>query len=192
MVLGVLFDVQDQDNPAFAPITNSLKNIVHETTNTNITGAIRLAKLLPKNFEVFYKYRGSLTTPPCSENVIWIVFPEVLKIGRKQLEQFRGLENTELHHLSVARKLQDLGDRKIYVSDDDHCEDRLAAYAALDVSTTTSTTSRPQSPEVRLEQPSSNQAKPDHRPTTPPPRRGLFDRFIRPIENRFERVFLKV
>ena len=33
----------------------------------------------------FYRYKGSLTTPPCYESVIWIVFPDVIPISEKQV-----------------------------------------------------------------------------------------------------------
>lgn len=33
----------------------------------------------------YYAYSGSLTTPPCSESVTWIVFRDVLAISDKQV-----------------------------------------------------------------------------------------------------------
>lgn len=83
-VLGVLFDVEERDNPGLKFLTDRLPAITKEGVATNITQPVRLAKLLPKDFEVFYRYRGSLTTPPCSESVNWIVFPDVLKVRQNQ------------------------------------------------------------------------------------------------------------
>jgi len=46
--------------------------------------------LLPAN-RSFYSYSGSLTTPPCSEIVNWIVFHEPIKMSFQQVQNFRDL-----------------------------------------------------------------------------------------------------
>ena len=37
----------------------------------------------------FYRYEGSLTTPPCSETVTWTIFPHPLRIAKNLMEEFR-------------------------------------------------------------------------------------------------------
>lgn len=41
-------------------------------------------KLLPEN-KAFWTYLGSLTTPPFSESVIWMVMKEPIEISHKQI-----------------------------------------------------------------------------------------------------------
>lgn len=44
--------------------------------------------LLPKKIRV-WQYKGSLTTPPCSENVLWSVLTEPMQMSGEQLEKLQ-------------------------------------------------------------------------------------------------------
>ncbi|XP_012945806.2 putative carbonic anhydrase 5 [Aplysia californica] len=48
-----------------------------------------MTRVLPPPSVPFYRYRGSLTTPPCTRNVIWSVFATPQVISRSQLNEFR-------------------------------------------------------------------------------------------------------
>jgi carbonic anhydrase len=39
----------------------------------------------------YFQLMGSLTTPPCTENVTWIVLKEPMKVSHEQIERFRKL-----------------------------------------------------------------------------------------------------
>ncbi|MEM6446641.1 MAG: carbonic anhydrase family protein, partial [Cyanobacteria bacterium P01_D01_bin.123] len=49
---------------------------------------IDVAALLPENTEDYYRYFGSLATPPCSEVVNWIVLKEPVPVSPGQVESF--------------------------------------------------------------------------------------------------------
>lgn len=49
---------------------------------------VSAAGLLPANRD-YYRYNGSLTTPPCSEGVRWIVMKHAITASRAQIEQFQ-------------------------------------------------------------------------------------------------------
>ena len=51
---------------------------------------IDLSQLLPKSLN-YYTYMGSLTTPPCSEGVLWIVMKEPIEISSEQIGIFSRL-----------------------------------------------------------------------------------------------------
>ncbi|XTZ09720.1 MAG: carbonic anhydrase [cyanobacterium endosymbiont of Rhopalodia yunnanensis] len=70
---------------------------------------IPLNKLLPANFDS-YRYFGSLTTPPCSEIVYWIVFREPLEVSLRQIQQFKQIFS------SNARPVQPINRRFILTS----------------------------------------------------------------------------
>ena len=65
----------------------------------------------------YYRYMGSLTTPPCSENVRWIVSAEIREISPEQMA-------TIVSHLHENnRPVQPLNDRKLYLVSDEASED---------------------------------------------------------------------
>jgi len=49
-----------------------------------------LNELLPKD-QRYYQFMGSLTTPPCSENVLWMVLKTPVPVSRDQLRLFAQL-----------------------------------------------------------------------------------------------------
>jgi len=86
-VLGVFFE-PGKENPALAPIFGALPR---EAGPAETLGApIRPAELLPPE-RGYFRYHGSLTTPPCSEGVLWTVFKAPLPISEAQIQQFASL-----------------------------------------------------------------------------------------------------
>lgn len=49
---------------------------------------INVMDMLPRD-KKYYFYNGSLTTPPCSEGVAWLVLKEPIEVSKKQIELFR-------------------------------------------------------------------------------------------------------
>lgn len=65
----------------------------------------------------YYRYDGSLTTPPCFESVIWSVAVEPLKISRQQLFAFQVLQDRNAHDIkNTYRAVKPLGLRKLFRS----------------------------------------------------------------------------
>lgn len=50
---------------------------------------LTLTSLMGNQMDDFYRYDGSLTTPPCTENVIWTVFKEPILILDYEFDSFR-------------------------------------------------------------------------------------------------------
>jgi len=70
---------------------------------------VNITKLLPKHRE-YYRFNGSLTTPPCSEGVRWLVMKEVVTIAKEQINAFEAAlhepNNRPLQPLNARPVLQ--------------------------------------------------------------------------------------
>ncbi len=67
---------------------------------------LNLNELLPAD-QRYYQFMGSLTTPPCSENVLWMVFKQPMQISRAQYRLFTQL------YANNARPVQALNGRPV-------------------------------------------------------------------------------
>lgn len=59
--------------------------------------------LLPSD-EGFYRYQGSLTTPPCSETVLWTVMNTPVRVSDAQIEAFMDLYEMNARPLQEANR----------------------------------------------------------------------------------------
>lgn len=85
-VLGV-FLKEGAENKALMPVWKAMP--AQKSSEQLISGSpIDIAQVLPTNRKSFH-YFGSLTTPPCSEIVRWIVFENPVELSNAQIEQFR-------------------------------------------------------------------------------------------------------
>jgi carbonic anhydrase len=77
------------------------------------TGEVDLAAMLPDSLQHF-AYSGSLTTPPCTEGVQWIVMNTPVELDSAQIAELQGA------YAHNSRPVQPLGDRTIGYADTDN------------------------------------------------------------------------
>ncbi|MCB1933088.1 MAG: carbonic anhydrase family protein [Candidatus Accumulibacter sp.] len=87
-VVAVLLE-QGMENPVIQSVWNNLP-LEKEQYVTPPGQAIDLARLLPEERD-YYTYMGSLTTPPCTEDVLWLVLKKPLQLSTEQLQIFARL-----------------------------------------------------------------------------------------------------
>lgn len=87
-VIGVLLR-PGEANPALQPIWSAMPK--HAGPEVDLGSTIDAMPLLPADRDHFYRYKGSLTTPPCTQGIIWTVMREPIEASPAQIRQFAEL-----------------------------------------------------------------------------------------------------
>jgi carbonic anhydrase len=103
-VIGVFIE-QGQQNPIVQKIWDVMPD-QPDTEKAVRELTVNADRLLPKH-RTFYRYQGSLTTPPCSEGVEWIVMREPIALSVAQIDRFQQLFDPN------ARPVQPMNQRQL-------------------------------------------------------------------------------
>lgn len=97
---------------ANAALAKILAAVPTTTSEVNILPwhDLNVQALLPSN-RSFYHFKGSLTTPPCSEGVQWFVMQQPVELSAQQLERFM-----QVLPIKNARPIQNTHERTITFS----------------------------------------------------------------------------
>nr|GEY04339.1 alpha carbonic anhydrase 7-like [Tanacetum cinerariifolium] len=116
-VVGILYKIGHPDS-----FLSMMERYLRALASTN--GVERsVGTIDPRKIKIgsrkYYRYIGSLTTPPCHQNVIWTIFQKVRTVSRKQLNVIRKAVHDKAN--ANARPVQALNNRwlKLYRPDDE-------------------------------------------------------------------------
>ncbi|GLJ47577.1 hypothetical protein SUGI_1004670 [Cryptomeria japonica] len=87
VVIGILYEYGRQD-----PFLSELMDQISALSHHMEAGAEETLGIIdPKHIKLgsrkYYRYTGSLTTPPCTEGVIWIIVDKVRTVSRDQVRK---------------------------------------------------------------------------------------------------------
>lgn len=103
-VVAVMFN-EGKQNEELATLWRQMP--VNVGTSNTLFSPIDIRALLPEIFN-YYRFSGSLTTPPCTEGVTWLVLDAMSTVSAEQVKQFESV----LHHTN-NRPLQPLNGRVV-------------------------------------------------------------------------------
>lgn len=102
-VIALMF-TKGVENKALAKIWSPLPE---DGKTIKLNTPFDVAELLPEKHD-YYRYNGSLTTPPCNEGVLWLVLKQPLTASEAQIKDFRNV----MHHPN-NRPLQPVNARAV-------------------------------------------------------------------------------
>lgn len=103
-VMGVMF-VEGEANEAIAKAWSHMPG--KAGIKRKLSSAVSAEGILPSNRD-YYRYNGSLTTPPCTEGVCWLIMKEPVTASKAQLQKF-----THVMHHPNNRPLQPVNARPV-------------------------------------------------------------------------------
>ena len=109
-VVGVMFNEHEQES--------EFVEAMWEVRSGDETPMADLGLISQLDLTNFYTYKGSLTTPPCTEGLRWVVLKDIQPISARQLGNFREKYMPQFDHAKVGnnRVVQPLNGRDLYIS----------------------------------------------------------------------------
>lgn len=108
------------DGPLVSQIQNSLDELAKEVCAGHEEAHIPVGTIdvrhIKRSTRKYFRYIGSLTTPPCTENVIWNVLGKVRTISQEQVAALKFPLNLE--YKNNSRPVQQLNGRRVQLYDE--------------------------------------------------------------------------
>lgn len=82
---NITFQLDRHEHPAYDDITSALSNVTEPHSSVVMSHPFSFLNILPYDLNRYFTYKGSLTTPPCSEVVIWLDFEQPVRLAHDQV-----------------------------------------------------------------------------------------------------------
>lgn len=103
-VIALFIREGNKRNPALKPLVEGVEKGQKRTLKS-----YNARSLFPSDWRSsYYRYRGSLTAPPCTENVHWVVLSNPIQASKEQLKALRA------RHKGNNRPVQPRHDRRVW------------------------------------------------------------------------------
>ncbi len=106
LVIGIHF--KEGDENAF--LSEFLDAIPTQAGQTNELPEkeLNVEELLMQDYDDYYHYRGSLTTPPFSETVEWVILKNIFEASPEQIQRINSFEGNNARHIQAryGRKIE--------------------------------------------------------------------------------------
>lgn len=104
-VVAVMYELGDATHEGIKAIWSAMPEKAGETQK--LATMMDVSDIIPKNRD-YYRFNGSLTTPPCSEGVQWLVMKDSVTVGQQQIDAF-----VNILHEPNNRPIQAINSRAI-------------------------------------------------------------------------------
>ncbi|WOK97322.1 hypothetical protein Cni_G06030 [Canna indica] len=125
-IVAILYQYGDSNDAFLLQIQDELIKLGKEKCaadqEAQIPAGTVQTRALKRRTRKYYRYVGSLTDPPCTENVIWIILGKVREMSKEQAQLLKA--PLDAAYQSNSRPLQPLNGRTVQLYDEMHDNDK--------------------------------------------------------------------
>ncbi|XP_015952438.1 alpha carbonic anhydrase 7-like [Arachis duranensis] len=111
-VIGILFKIGSRTDPLL--LEEDLKALSGLSVGANRSVGVFDPSVINIERDLYYRYMGSLTTPPCTENVTWTILKQVRKVRGDQIKLLQNAVADDSN--GNARPIQPTNNRKVQLN----------------------------------------------------------------------------